>query len=156
MSLRDEIQQKRPFKSLEEEVALNIHRTASALAQGLTPPLRESDLTGTQYNVLRILRGAGKEGLPCGEIAARMITRDSDMTRLLDRLAKRGLIVRERDPNDRRVVMTRITRPALTLLAALDEPVVETHARLLGHLGRRKLQQLAVLLEAARAKVPGA
>lgn len=154
MSLRDEIKQRRPFKSREEEVSLNVHRTASALAQGFVPLLKEADVTATQYNVLRILRGAGKDGLPCGEIAARMITKDSDITRLLDRLEKRGLVGRRRDSDDRRVVLTRITADGLRLLAGLDQPVVETHARLLGHLGPRKLRQLAELLEAAREKVP--
>jgi DNA-binding MarR family transcriptional regulator len=155
MSLRDEIKQQRPFRSLEEEVALNLLRTANALAQGLAAPLRETALTGTQYNVLRILRGAGKNGLPCGEIAARMITKDPDITRLLDRLQKRGVVARERDPGDRRVVVTRITREGLKLLAELDQPMVETLERLLGHLGPRKLRQLATLLEEARANVPG-
>lgn len=154
MSLRDEIKQRRPFKSPEEEVALNLHRTANALAQGFTPLLKERDLTLTQYNVLRILRGAGKDGLPCGEIGSRMITRDPDITRLLDRLERHGLIARRRDPNDRRVVVTCITKEGLELLAELDEPVAATHARLLGHLGRRKLRLLAGLLEAAREKVP--
>lgn len=154
MSLRDQIKQQRPFRSLEEEVALNLLRTANALAQGFAPQLRETDLTGTQYNVLRILRGAGKDGLPCGEIAARMITKDPDITRLLDRLQRRGLVARERDSADRRVVVTRIAKEGLALLAELDEPVVATHARLLGHLGPRKLRQLATLLEEARAKVP--
>ena len=155
MSLRDEIKQRRPFRSLEEEVALNLLRTATALAQGLAQPLKGTDLTGTQYNVLRILRGAGKDGLPCGEIAARMITKDPDITRLLDRLQKRDLVARARDPVDRRVVVTRITREGLKLLADLDQPMVETNARLLGHLGPRKLRQLATLLEEAREKVPG-
>lgn len=154
MSLRDEIKQRRPFKSREEEVSLNVHRTANALAQGFAPLLKDADLTATQYNALRILRGAGKDGLPCGEIAARMITKDSDITRLLDRLEKRGLVGRRRDSDDRRVVLTRITADGLRLLAGLDQPVVETHARLLSHLGPRRLRQLAELLEAAREKVP--
>jgi DNA-binding MarR family transcriptional regulator len=152
MSLRDEIKQQRPFRSLEEEVALNLLRTANDLAQGLAAPLRETDLTGTQYNVLRILRGAGKNGLPCGEIAGRMITRDPDITRLLDRLERRGLARRERDATDRRVVLTRITAEGLRLLARLDAPVDAANTRLLGHLGARKLRQLAALLEFARAR----
>ncbi|MBI4542212.1 MAG: MarR family transcriptional regulator [Gemmatimonadetes bacterium] len=154
MSLRDEIKQRRPFKSLEEEVALNLHRTANALSQGFSPVLKEAELTPTQYNVLRILRGAGKNGQPCGEIGARMISKDPDITRLLDRLEKRGLIARERDRSDRRVVLTRISKKGLDVLAGLDEPVGATHSKLLSHLGRRRLRLLVQLLEAARQAVP--
>ena len=156
MSLRDEIKQHGPFKSLEEEVALNLARTTNALTQGFASMLQHTELTPAQYNVLRILRGAGRGGLACGEIAARMITKDPDVTRLLDRLEKRGLVARERDVTDRRVVLTRITSGGGALLARLDAPVLDTHARLLSHLGPRKLRQLADLLEAARSGSPGA
>lgn len=152
MSLRDEIKQNRPFRSLEEEVSLNLHRTTNALGQALGAVLKDADLTPAQYNVLRILRGAGKDGHPCGEIASRMITKDPDVTRLVDRLVKRGLVRRNRDEADRRVVLTRITAEGLKLVGGLDGQVDEAHTRLLGHMGTRKLRQLAVLLEAARAK----
>ena len=92
-------------------------------------------------------------GLPCGEIASRMITRDPDITRLLDRLEKRGLISRCRETKDRRMVMARITPEGLKLLSRLDEPVEEAHRRQLGHLGQERLRALAELLEAARIKV---
>ena len=151
MSLRDEIKQRRPFRSLAEEVALNLHRTANAMGQAFGPVLKDADLTPTQYNVLRILRGAGKAGLPCGEIANRMITKDPDITRLVDRLVKRGLVRRDRDEADRRVVRTVITAEGQRLLARLDAPVDDANTRLLGHLGARKLRQLAALLESARA-----
>jgi DNA-binding MarR family transcriptional regulator len=98
--------------------------------------------------VLRILRGA-IEGLPCGEIANRMITRDPDITRLLDRLERRGLIARSRETRDRRMVTARITPPGLKLLARLDEPVQEAHRRQLGHLGRERLRALTELLHAS-------
>jgi DNA-binding MarR family transcriptional regulator len=114
--------------------------------------LKVEDLSATQYNVLRILRGA-PDGLPCGEIADRMITRDPDVTRLLDRLEKRGLISRWREAKDRRMVLAGITADGLKLLARLDEPVTQTHRKQLGHLGKDRLRALAAMLEAARAKV---
>jgi len=89
-------------------VSLEVVRTADTLARGIVHVLKAEDVSGTQYNVLRILRGA-HEGLPCGEIANRMITRDPDITRLLDRLDARGLVARERDTADRRTVLARIT-----------------------------------------------
>jgi DNA-binding MarR family transcriptional regulator len=101
--------------------------------------------------VLRILRGA-PEGLTCGEIGERMITRDPDITRLLDRLEKRKLIARSRESEDRRVVVARITRGGLDVLARLDGPVREVHRAQLGHLGRERLRALAELLEACRSQ----
>jgi DNA-binding MarR family transcriptional regulator len=114
--------------------------------------LKSEDLSPTQYNVLRILRGA-PNGLPCGEIAGRMITRDPDITRLLDRLAKRGLIARRRDTRDRRVVLTRITPEGLELLARLDAPVQQMHRKQMGHLGRNRMKTLIELLKAIRSGI---
>src|SRR5271167_661098 len=122
------------------------------LSRGLIPLLKKEDVSPNQYNVLRILRGSA-EGLPCGEIASRMITRDPDITRLLDRLEKRGLISRCRETKDRRMVMARITTEGLKLLAHLDNPVEEAHRNQLGHMGKERLRALAELLEEARAKV---
>jgi DNA-binding MarR family transcriptional regulator len=122
------------------------------LSRGLTQLLKTEDLSSNQYNVLRILRGA-PDGLPCGEIGNRMITRDPDITRLLDRLEKRSLIGRCRETKDRRMVMARITPEGLKLLARIDEPVRETHRRQLGHLGRERLRALTSLLQAARLQV---
>ena len=136
----------------EEDAFLELARTTDMLSRGLVRMLKTEDLSPTQYNVLRILRGT-PAGLPCGEIAARMITRDPDVTRLLDRLEKRGLISRCRETEDRRMVMARITPDGLQSLARLDGPVVETHRRQLGHLGKDRLQALAELLKAARAAV---
>jgi DNA-binding MarR family transcriptional regulator len=107
--LQTEIQQTKPFESLEEEMFLNLQRTAEALMHGLEAGLKPAGLSPSQYNVLRILRGAGAEGLACGGIAERMVTRDPDMTRLLDRLEARGLVMRARDRADRRVITERIT-----------------------------------------------
>ena len=122
------------------------------LSRGLIHVLKAEELSATQYNVLRILRGS-LEGLACGEIASRMITRDPDVTRLLDRLEKRGLISRCRETKDRRTVMARITPEGLKLLARLDEPVQAGHRKQLGHLGRERLRLLTELLSAARSQV---
>ena len=124
-------------------------RTMDMLSRGVTQVLKPADLSATQYNVLRILRGA-PEGLPCGEIADRMITRDPDITRLLDRLEKRRFVARCRESKDRRQVLTRITPLGLQELAGLDVPVQQAHIRQLGHLGRRRLQILAKLLRSCR------
>ncbi len=138
-------------KGSEEEAAfLEILRTASVLSQGPEQVIRGEKLTTNQYNVLRILRGS-PEGLSCGEIAERMITRDPDITRLLDRLEKRQLIARWREEKDRRTVMARITPEGLDLLGRLDVPVQTAHRRQLGHLGREKLKILRELLAECRA-----
>jgi MarR family transcriptional regulator, organic hydroperoxide resistance regulator len=150
--LRTEILQQKPFESLEQEALLNVLRTADTLMQGIAAVLRPFKLSHSQYNVLRILRGAGAEGLACREIAARMITRDPDITRLLDRLERRGLVARTRDEKDRRVVMVRITPAGLRILMQLDEPIEEVDRRLLEHLGERRLRSLIQLLEATRER----
>ncbi len=133
----------------EEDAFLDLARTTETLSRPLAQLLRTEDLSATQYNVLRILRGS-PDGLTCGEIANRMITHDPDITRLLDRLEKRNLISRCRETKDRRVVLTRITPGGLHLLARLDEPVRDAHRRLLGHLGPKDLRALARLLSACR------
>jgi DNA-binding MarR family transcriptional regulator len=138
--------------SPEEAAFLDLLRTTDMLSRGLVTILKPEDLSSTQYNVLRILRGA-PEGLPCGEIAKRMITRDPDITRLLDRLEKRGLISRSREARDRRTVMARITGVGLKLLARLDEPIQEAHRKQLGHLGRERLRLLTGLLREARSRL---
>jgi len=144
--------QRRRAACPEEATFLELVRTTDMLSRGLVKVLKSKDLSATQYNVLRILRGA-PEGLACGEIASRMITRDPDITRLLDRLEKRALISRCRETKDRRMVMARITPEGLKLLTQLDEPVQETHRKQLGHLGRDRLRALTELLHASRAEV---
>lgn len=151
--LADEIKQGRPFASLAEEAFLNVQRTAEALARGMSELFKTHGITGTQYNVLRILRGAGEEGLPCSEVGGRMVTRDPDVTRLLDRLERQGLVARERSSADRRVVTTRITAAGLELLTSLDTPVVEVQQHLLGHMGPEELQGLIEGLQLARDRV---
>jgi DNA-binding MarR family transcriptional regulator len=149
---KGETDKKRPRVACPEEALfLELMRTTDMLSRGLAKVLKTEDLSSTQYNVLRILRGS-PQGLPCGEIASRMITRDPDITRLLDRLEKRGLISRCRETEDRRMVMARVTPEGLKLLARLDDPVQETHRQQLGHLGRERLRALAELLHAARTE----
>lgn len=143
------IVKRRRTGSWEEAAFLDLLRTTDALTRQLAPVLKERNLSATQYNVLRILRGA-PQGLPCGEIANRMITRDPDITRLLDRLEKRELISRHRETADRRTVTSRITPAGLKLLAELDVPIQEAHRRQLGHLGAQRLQALRELLAACR------
>jgi DNA-binding MarR family transcriptional regulator len=148
--LREEIQQQRPFESLEQEAVLNVLRTADVLLQRITAVLKPFKLSHSQYNVLRILRGAGPEGLACRAIGERMITRDPDITRLLDRLEVRGLLTRTRDQKDRRVITARITAEGRRLLEELDQPIAEVDRQPLHHLGEQRLQTLIQLLELAR------
>lgn len=139
--------------ALEEAVFISLLRTADSLQASISELFKPRGISPVQYNVLRILRGAGAAGLPCGEIGARLITRDPDVTRLLDRLENRGLISRSRGEDDRRVVKARITGTGLALLEELDEPVVQLHRRDLGEMGQERLRTLLELLEQARAHV---
>jgi DNA-binding MarR family transcriptional regulator len=148
--LRDEIKQAKPFANAEQEAFLNLQRTADALMRGLEEALKPSGLSQTQYNVLRILRGAGEEGLLCREISERMVTRDPDITRMLDRLELRGLVTRSRDRRDRRSITVRITNAGARLVSELDRPIAQLHRNQLSHLGERKLLRLIALLEGAR------
>ncbi len=133
-----------------EEIAyLELMRSGDMLSRGVTQVLKTEDLSATQYNVLRILRGA-REGLKCGEIGDRMITRDPDITRLLDRLERRELITRCRDTKDRRTVTARITTDGLEVLGRMDAPVREMHRKQLAHLGRKRLATLTELLREAQ------
>jgi DNA-binding MarR family transcriptional regulator len=132
-------------------VFLDLLRTSDILSRRLAHVLKNEQLSSNQYNVLRILRGT-REGLPCGEIANRMITRDPDITRLLDRMERRGLISRSRATCDRRMVMTKIAPEGLKLLGRLDETVQEAHREQLGHLGRERLRALSELLREARSR----
>lgn len=151
--LQSEIRQSRPFAHPAEETFLNLLRTAGWLERAVEDALRPSGLTQPQYNVLRILQGAGKDGLPCGEVGARMITRDPDMTRLLDRMEKRGLIQRSRSEKDRRVVRAYLAPEGATALKALEKPVRETIRRALEPLGETKLTALTGLLEEVRIQM---
>ena len=137
---------------VQDRIFVALLQTADALSQEAEQLLKAAGLTGTQYNVLRILRGAEPEGLPCRGIGDRMISHDPDMTRLLDRMEKRGLITRERQTDDRRVIKTRITPRALSLLKTLDQPVHELHKRQFRHMPATRLKVLGRLLEEIRAR----
>lgn len=148
--LKDEIKQTKPFPSLESEVLLNLMRTSDALARSGEKILKLAGLSPNQYNVLRILRGAGENGLCCHEVGERMITRDPDITRLLDRLERRGLVARSRDRHDRRVIMARITAAGRKILKDLDGPIEDYNRNRLSHMEKADLRKLNELLEAAR------
>ena len=138
---------------LEQEVFVSILRTAELLSADVSRLLKPKNLTNTAYNVLRILRGAReKDGLACSEIAARMFNRDPDITRLVDRLEKGGLVERQRQEDDRRVVKVAITGAGLKLLNELDGPVLDLHKQQLKHVGRKGLAELAKLLGVVRGR----
>ena len=149
-SLRDELRQKRPFQSLEQEAHLNLLRTAAVLTDGFDEVLKPHGISAQQFNVLRILRGAEPDGLCRNELRDRMLSRMPDMTRLLDRMEEAGLVSRERGDRDRRLVRTNITPHGLAILAELDDKVVAEHERSLGHLTEDQLRTLIALLTLAR------
>jgi len=137
---------------LEGRIFVALLQTADAVGQQAEQLLKSQGLTGAQYNVLRILRGAEPEGLPCRGIGDRMISHDPDMTRLLDRMEKRRLITRMRQTDDRRVIKTRVTRQGLDILKALDQPVRELHKRQFRHMTAARLKALAGILEEVRSR----
>jgi DNA-binding MarR family transcriptional regulator len=146
----DELQQTKPFRHIEEELFLNIQRTADILLQEILDILRPCGLSATQYNVLRILRGAGEAGITCKDIGARLVTRDPDITRLLDRLERRNLLTRARTREDRRFVSIRISDEGLDLLRQLDGPVEEKQVEMMRHMPREQLASAVALLERLR------
>jgi DNA-binding MarR family transcriptional regulator len=148
--LKREIAQERPFSSNEEEALLNLMRTADCLHRAFQHTSREWGVTSTQYNVLRILRGAHPQGLTCSAIGERMITADPDITRLLARLKAQKLIKQQRDRHDRRVVWTQISEAGLELLRQMDPVIEKAPKDLLGHLDEGELAELTRLLELAR------
>lgn len=142
--------------SAAENAFLSVLSAAGSLLRGVEVLLNRHGLTVAQYNVLRILRGAGEQGACRREIAGRLITVEPDITRLLDRMEKRGSISRRRDAQDRRIVTARITPAGLEALAVLDEPVAELHRRQFGRLSGAELTQLTGVLEKLRGSVePG-
>lgn len=149
-ALRDEIRQSKPFDTPEQEAWLSILRTAACFEHAMTDFFRAYGITPTQYNVLRILRGAGSSGLCRNDVRDRMISRVPDATRLLDRMESLGLIERSRDSEDRRFVTARITDRGLELLEQLDEPVLELHRERLGGLDGEDVQVLIDLLDRIR------
>jgi MarR family transcriptional regulator, organic hydroperoxide resistance regulator len=149
--LQQEIHQAKAIRLLEEEASLNIVRTADVLMLALADVLRPHLLSATQYNVLRILRGAGKDGASCKEIGSRLVARDPDITRLMDRLEQRGLVRRDRAKEDRRVVTHELTRAGLELVNRLDGPIEALHQTAMRHMTVGKLRELVGLLEEVRA-----
>lgn len=150
--LQTELKQQKPFESLEQEAGLSIKRTAAEMDYQVSEVLKPSGITPTQYNALRILRGAGGEGLCRNEIRDRLIARVPDATRLLDRLEDMGLVVRARGGEDRRYVTTRITRAGLDLLDELHDRMLALGKQQLGHLEPGKLRMLIDLLGEVRRK----
>ncbi len=148
--LKSEIAQERPFSSVEEEVFLNLMRTTDCLHRAFQRRTRDWGITSTQYNVLRILRGAQPQGLTCSAIGDRMITAEPDITRLLARMKALKLIKQQRDKRDRRVVWTQISAAGLELLGNMDEEITRAPIELLGHLDPTELGELIRLLEVAR------
>jgi DNA-binding MarR family transcriptional regulator len=149
-SLKAEIVQERPFSSDEEEAVLNLLRTSDCMQRVFHRRTRDWGVTSTQYNVLRILRGAGSLGLTCSAIGDRMITAEPDITRLLSRLKAMKLIRQQRDKQDGRVVWTHITASGLELLGKMDAEINQIPLDLLGHLDRKDLAELIRLVELAR------
>jgi len=143
-----------PSLPLEDRIFVAILKAADSLSREAEQMIKAAGLTGTQYNVLRILRGAEPEGLACSGIGERMISRDPDMTRLLDRMEKSGLITRARQKDDRRVVKTQITAAGLSLLQKLDQPMLDLHKRQFQHMATAQLKALVDLLDALRNRGP--
>ncbi len=153
-TLQHEIGKKRPFESAAEEAYLNIVRTATALQGEVASVIKKHGLTGSSYNALRILRGHHPAGCACGVISDHMVVRVPDVTRLLDRLERSGLVVRDRDSVDRRVVIVKITKTGLDLIAKLDKPLLAAHERQLAHMTKSELKTLNALLVKARRPAP--
>ena len=148
--LQRDLQQSIPFASIHAEAFLNLLRTADHLQRKLRLTLKPHGITDTQYNVLRILRGAGSHPLPCSEIGERLISQVPDITRLLDRMERNGLIRRDRDLKDRRIVLSRITPAGLAKLKELTGILDRCVETMLEHLSRKELFQMISLLEDAR------
>ena len=152
--IQEELKQTKPFASLEEEVAVEVHRTGQVMMRWLVEELKPSGITPSQYNVLRILRGSSPQSLSATEICSRMVTYDPDLTRLLDRLESAGLVRKERDAKDRRVVNVHITKLGRdTVESAMKAARTRLHAEM-GGIGKARLEQLADLLERVRGNTP--
>jgi len=151
-ALAAELKQNKPFESLEVEAVLSSARTAAIFEHQAAQALKPYHLSLSQYNVLRILRGAGADGLCRNDVGSRLITQVPDVTRLLDRMEEAGLISRERGSNDRRFVTTRITRKGLDLVGKIDKPITDLHQQQLGHVSKKTLRVLIDALAEVRAK----
>jgi DNA-binding MarR family transcriptional regulator len=153
VTLKDEIGKRRPFESPEQEAYLNLVRTFAVLEEPIAKLLKGRGLSEATYNTLRILRGeqrAGAAGVSCNTIGERLLSRVPDVTRLVDRLERKGLARRARGKEDRRVVLISITAKGLEVLEKLDRPLMEVHKKQLRHMGRGELEDLNRLLVKAR------
>ncbi len=148
--MQQEIRQTRPFASPRQEAFVGLLKTADVLRRAMAAVVGPHGLTGQQYNVLRILRGAGAEGLPTLEIASRMVEEAPGITRLLDRLEAKRLVLRERCPEDRRQVRCRITDSGLAVLGRLDGPVNRLDGEVLDALNHAQVTALIRSLEKVR------
>lgn len=148
--LQRQLRKRNPFDSPTQEAYLNLTRTHEELAGQFSRMFKQIGLSNSQYNILRILRGQGGQGVPCQEIGEQMISQVPDVTRLVDRLEQSGLAERHRTTRDRRVVLVRITPAGLQLLERLERPVLEMHDQTLGHLTADELAELNRLLVKAR------
>jgi DNA-binding MarR family transcriptional regulator len=149
-ALQEEIKQTKPFRTLCQEAQLNIVRTANQLSDAFEQMLKPHGITGTQYNVLRILRGAEPGGLCRNEVSQRLLNRMPDATRLLDRMEEADLVTRERSVEDRRLVTTRITKKGRQLVDSLDDSADQQHEKSMGHMTEQQLKTLVKLLTLAR------
>ena len=149
-SLGREIKQKRPFRAAEEEAYLNIIKTANELSSAFFRFLKPFGISLVQYNILRILGGAGADGLPGVEIANRLVTKVPDITRLIDRLEKMSFVRRVRSSSDRRVIFIQITEKGIRALKEMDAPTLELLKRMLGHLSSEELTMVSKLMVKAR------
>ena len=152
-SLKQEIAQQPAFASDEEEALLNLLRTADVFDRTFQHRIKPWGVTATQYNVLRILRGAQPRGLTCSAIGERMITAEPDITRLVSRLKALKLVHQHRDRHDRRMVWTQISEAGLKLLREMDPMIERMPPELLGHMKKAEVTELTRLLEAARSRL---
>jgi len=152
-SLQKQLKKKHPFEVPQEEVNLNIQRTYGVLMGPIGKLLKDHKLSAPLYNILRILRGVGGYGLPCSQIGERMVTREPDVTRLVDKLVQAGWVKRERSEEDRRVVSVSLTASGKKLVGKLDEPMMELHRQTLGHLTKAEVKEFNRLLVKARLTV---
>ncbi len=152
-SLQKQLKKKHPFEVPQEEVNLNIQRTCGVLMKPVCGLLKQYQLSPPLYNILRILRGVGRDGLPCSQIGDRMVTREPDVTRLIDRLEQAGWVKRNRSTEDRRVVTVTITAKGKKVVDKIDEPMLKLHRETLGHLTKKEMAELNRLLVKARQAV---
>ena len=149
-NLAREIKQKRPFGSPRQEAVLSLYRTTDVIRRRMSEQIERFGITMQQYNVLRILRGAGPDGLPSQEIGKRLIEHSPGITRMIDRLAIKGLVCRDRCLEDRRIVTCTITTEGMDLLERMDEPVQTLDDQTLGEISDRDVKQLMRILDAIR------